>query len=132
MALLVPNNGEVDALKYFLNVSGPENLVLRLFTSDTTPSETDTADTYTEASGYGYSAIALVAANWVVIEGNPTVATHPLQTFTFTGGLGFVYGYYLTRASSGRLAYAERFSDGPYPVVNNGDQVKVTLTVNVD
>ena len=30
------------------------------------------------------------------------------------------------RATSGRIAYAERFSDGPYNIVNNGDQIKIT------
>lgn len=53
MTVLVPNNGEGDALKYILNFASPENLVLRLFTSNTTPAETDTTATYTEATGFG-------------------------------------------------------------------------------
>lgn len=132
MAVLVPNNGEGDALKYILNFASPENLVLRLFTSNTTPAETDTAATYTEATGFGYAAISLTASSWVITEGAPSTAAFPLQTFTFTGGLGAVYGYYLTRASSGRLFFAERFTDGPYQIVNNGDQVKVTLNLTLD
>ena len=67
MALVVVNNGESIALQYLTNKAAtPENLVLRLFTSNTTPAETDTAGTYTEASGSGYAAITLTGASWTV------------------------------------------------------------------
>jgi len=133
MALLVPNNGEGDALQYFVNKAAPENLVLRLFTNNITPAETDTAATYTEASGFGYAAVTLTGASWgAPSEGAPSSIAYAQQTFTFTGALGNVYGYYLTRATSGRIAYAERFSDGPYNIVNNGDQIKITPTITCD
>lgn len=134
MTLLVPNNGEGDALSYFVNKSTPENLVLRLFKSNTTPGETDTAGSYTEADFTGYAAITLTGASWTVTEGAPSNAAYAQQTFTSSAGSQSqnVYGYYLTRASSGRIAYAERFSDGPYTIVNNGDQIKVTPTVTLD
>jgi hypothetical protein len=43
MALLVPNIGEVESLRYLLNSTHqiPRNLILKLFTSNTTPSEGD-------------------------------------------------------------------------------------------
>lgn len=133
MALLVPNNGEGDALQYFVNRATPENLVLRLYTNNVTPGETDVAATYTEASGFGYSAVTLTGASWgAPSEGAPSSIAFAQQTFTFTGALGNVYGYYLTRATSGRIAYAERFSDGPYNIVNNGDQIKITPTITCD
>lgn len=124
--LILPQNGEGDLLAYAVNKSAPQDLVLRLFTNNLTPGNTDTAASYTEAAGNGYAPIALTGANWTVIEGTPSEATYPQQTFTFTGALGDVYGYFLTRATSGKIAWAERFSDGPYNIVNNGDQVKVT------
>jgi hypothetical protein len=37
-----------------------------------------------------------------------------------------VYGYFVVQTTSGILLWAERFSDGPYPIANNGDQIKVT------
>ncbi len=52
------------------------------------------------------------------------------QTFTFTGALGNVYGYYLTRASGGELIYAEIFSNGPYDIQNNGDTITVTPQIS--
>lgn len=133
MALLFPNNGEGDALQYLVNRAAPENLILRLYTSNTTPAETDIAATYTEATGFGYSAVTLTGASWgAPSEGAPSSIAYAQQTFTFTGALGNVYGYYLTRATSGRIAFSERFSDGPYNIVNNGDQIKITPTITCD
>ena len=132
MTLLVPNNGEGDGVSYFVNKTAPENLVLRLYTSNTTPAETDTTATYTEASGFGYASVTLTGASWTVAEGAPTLASFAQQTFTFTGSLGNVYGYHLTRITSGRIAYAERFTDGPYNIVNNGDQIKITPQITLD
>lgn len=126
MALSFPNGGEDIALSYLVNkVATPENLVLRLYTSDTTPAEGDVVGTYTEATGNGYSAITLTGASWTVSGG----ATYAQQTFTFTGALGNVYGYYYTRATSADLVASERFSDGPYNIQNNGDQIKITPTI---
>lgn len=132
MTLLVPNNGEGDAAAAFVNKSTLSDLVLRLFTNNITPAETDTAATYTEAAGNGYGALTLTGASWTVTEGAPTQAAYAQQIFTFTGALGNVYGYFCTRSTGGRIGYAERFSDGPYNIVNNGDQVKVTPQITFD
>lgn len=126
MSLLVPNNGEGDLLAYAVNKSASQDLVLRLYTNNITPAETDTAVTYTEAAANGYAAVQLAGANWTITEGAPSLADYPQQIFIFTGALGNVYGYFLTRLTSGRIAWAERFTDGPYNIVNNGDQIKVT------
>lgn len=135
MALVVPNDGEADMLSYYVNKAAPENLVLRLFTNNLTPGEADTAESYTEAAGGGYSSKTLAGASWTVTPGAPSEAAYPQQTFGFTGplsGNAQVYGYYLTRATSGKIAHAERFSDGPYPIANNGDEVKVTPKITGD
>ena len=67
MALVVVNNGESIALQLITNkLVTPENLILKLYTSNTTPAETDTAATYTEATGFGYGAITLTGASWTV------------------------------------------------------------------
>lgn len=135
MPLVVPNNGEGDALNFFVNKANPTDLILRLYTNNITPAETDVAATYTEASGSGYASVSLTGANWTITEGAPSDAAYAQQTFTFTGALGGggnVYGYYMTRTTSGRIALAERFSDGPYPIANNGDQIKITPKVTAD
>jgi hypothetical protein len=127
MALVFPDVGENIVLEALVNKTAPQNLVLRLYTSNTTPGESDTAGTYTEASGNGYNAITLTGASWGSASGGSIA--YAQQTFTFTGNLGNVYGYYMTQASSGTLVFAERFTDGPYNIVNNGDQIKITPTI---
>lgn len=127
MPIVFPDAGENIVLEALVNKTAPQNLVLRLYTSNTTPGESDTAGTYTEASGSGYSAITLTGASWGSASGGSI--SYAQQTFTFSGALGNVYGYYLTQASSGTLVAAERFTDGPYNIANNGDQIKITPTI---
>ena len=132
MALVVCNGGELIALKALVNHTAQnENLVLKLFKSNTTPAEADVVGTYTEADFTGYAAVTLTGASWVV-TGNPI--TYAKQTFTSTAGSQNqpVYGYYLVRATGGELVYAERFTDGPYTIVNNGDKIEVTPSLGAD
>lgn len=131
MALVVPNQGEEIALAAFLNKTAPQDLTLRLYTNDYTPVEGTTEANVTEASGSGYAAKALTAANWT-IAGDPREASYPEQTFAFTGALGNVYGYYLTQNTSGKLIYAERFTGAPFNVAQNGDEIKVTPKITAD
>ena len=134
MALLLPNNGEGDALAAIVGKTAAENLVLRLYSSNTTPAETDTTATYTEATFTGYAAITLTAASWTVTEGAPSNASYAQQTFTSSAAQATqnIYGYHFTRVTSGRIAWAERFPAGPYPIANNGDNIKVTPTFTLD
>lgn len=131
MALLLPNQGEGIALEALVNKTAPQNLVLRLYKSNTTPGETDTEATYTEADFTGYSAVTLTGSSWTTGTGTVSYAQ---QTFTSSAGSQNqnVYGYYLTQVTSGKLVWAERFSDGPYNIVNNGDEIKVTPTISAD
>jgi hypothetical protein len=139
MALLVPNIGELESLRYLvaqnnhtasLADQSPRNLILKLFTSNTTPAESDVpSDTaYYEPYGIGntnaygfnvttgypfcvdnrtdqtYSSqtgILLNGSRWIINQvGSGTTATYPEQTFTFSGDAGDVYGYYVTRANN--------------------------------
>lgn len=129
MPLLVPNASEATMLEAVLNKTPAEDLVLRLYTNNKTPAETDTAASYTEASGSGYAAKSLAGASWSVAG---STASYAEQTFTFSGALGQVYGYFVTQATSGKLMWAERFSDGPYSIANNGDAVRVTLNISLE
>lgn len=135
MALLVPNNGEGDALEFFVGKANATAPILRLFQNNITPAETDTAATYTEATWTGYAAITLTGASWgAPSEGAPSSIAFAQQTFTSSAGSQNQsnYGYYMTRTTSGRIMLAERFSDGPYVIVNLGDEIKVTPTITAD
>lgn len=126
MAAVIVNRGKAQALTSFTGVA----MTLRLYSNNQTPSDAQTAANYTEVTGSGYSAIAL--GSWIVNEADPATASHAKQTFTFTGAAGNVYGYYVTRNSDGALMFAERFSDGPYNIVNNGDSIGVTPNLSAD
>ena len=130
MALVVCDGGELIALKALVNNAAQStNLTLKLFKSNTTPGNTDTAGTYTEADFTGYSAATLTGASWVV-TGNPV--TYAKQTFTSSAGSQNqnVYGYFIVAGAA--LIYAERFTDGPYNIANDGDKIEVTPSLGAD
>lgn len=126
MAGVVSDVAESVALQLLVGkIVTPEALVLRLFTNDIVPDDGTLVGALTEATGSGYAAITLTGAKWLVSSRDPTVITYDQQTFSFTGALGNVVGYYLTRASSGDLIAAERFSDGPYNIGAVGDTILI-------
>jgi hypothetical protein len=135
MAILVPNVGEVVALSNFLNISAPEELVVRLYSSNTTPIEAHTDSDYTEVTGGDYTPIQLNPVNWVLTPDNPSEASYPQITFAFTGAIGGggnVYGYFVTQEISGTLLWAEKFVNGPYPIANDGDEIRIAITITLD
>lgn len=127
MTLVVPNVGENLMLAHALNKTAPEDLTLKLYKSNTTPGETDTASTYTEADFTGYSSVSLTGTNWTITNGNPTSAAYSQQTFQSSANQTpqTIYGYFVVGASSGTLYWAERFSSSQV-IQNNNDTIKVT------
>ncbi len=134
MTLVVPNAGEELALKNFLNHTAPQNQKLKLFKSNTTPAETDTAGSYTESTFTGYAEAALTGTSWVVTPGAPSSAAYAQQTFTSSADQSAenAYGYYVVQATSGILMWAERFTGAPYAIQNNGDNIKITPAITAD
>jgi len=134
MTLLVPQVGEEKFLRHALNTTAPENQTLKLFATNITPAETDTAGTYTEAAGGGYAAIGLTGANWGYAGPSPTTATYNAQqVFTFTGPLTTnptIYGYFVVEATSGVLLWVEQST--PFTPATNGDQYKITPKITGD
>ena len=132
MALLVPDVGENLVLEMIVNKTAAQNLVLKLFQSNTTPAEGDTAGTYTEATFSGYSAATLTGASWGAASGGSIA--YAQQTFTHNGGgvSNSIYGYYITQSVSGTLFLAERDGSGPFTLVNTGDNIKITPTITAE
>lgn len=130
MALLVPDTGEVLMLKNIVGFVSANNLVLKLYKNDKTPAEGDDASLYAEATFTGYANTTLTGTSWVVGSNTSgySNAQYAIQTFTSSAAQtsNNIYGYYLTSGPGGQLVWAERFSDGPYPISNNGDAIKVT------
>ena len=132
MSLLVPNVGEVELLSRLLNKSATGDVILRLFTNDKTPAETDVVGDYTEASATGYAAKTLTGSSWTVASdgGGTTEGSYAQQSFDFTAAVT-CYGYYVTNAAGAILLWAERFSDGPYTIPSGGGSVRVTPKIQL-
>ena len=134
MTLLVPNVGENIALAYLVGkTTTVRDLIYRLFATNVTPAETDTAGSYTEAAGGGYANKTLTGASWTITNGAPTSAAYAQQTWTFTGALttnGTVFGYYVTRVTDADLVLAETFTS--FTPANNGDQILLTPQITCD
>lgn len=135
MALVVPNASEVIMLQYILNIDAPENISIRLYANNVIPNENSTVATFTEvANGLGYTTggISLTPGSWSIIAGNPSEAEHTEVTWTFSGAAGNVFGYYVTRDGGGELMWAERFSNGPFDITTNGDEIKITPRLTLE
>ena len=133
MAMVFQDVGCDEVLKVMFNndrPAGGNNFTMKLFATNVTPAQTDTAGTYTEASGGGYAAKTLTNGSFTVTVGNdPSDASYAQQTFTFTGPLttnGTIYGVYIVDAD-GVLICSEAFS--PYTPTLNGDAYKPTLVI---
>lgn len=130
MTIMVQDVGSACFLKtYFNNTrpSGGNNLTLKLFCNNITPSQTDTAGTYTEAAGGGYAAKTLTNGSWTINPtDHPKDATYAQQTWSFTGPLttnGTIYGIYIVDAD-GVLIYSEALT--PYTPTTSTDTYKYT------
>ncbi len=128
MALVVPDVGECIMLDSIFKTTTPEAQTLRLYSSDTSPAEGDTAATYTQATISGYAAIALTRATWAAATTSAGTSSNSYaqQTFSFTG-TGTIVGYYVIRTTATDLMFAERIFSTPGQTFNNLDTLKVTL-----
>jgi hypothetical protein len=132
MAIVFTNSGELIALKNLLNNLPPETLELRLYSNNKVPAKTDVTGDYTQVTGFGYAAVTLDPNDFVYTPGDPSTAAFPQITFTFTGAAGSIYGYYVVQATSGQLMFANRFANAPITVINNGDEIRITLTLSLN
>ena len=131
MALLAPNEGEVQMLGIAINNVANENLLLKLFVTNVTPAETDTSASYTEMSADGYAAKTLTKGSWTVANvGGVTTASYAEQTFTMTAATA-CYGYYIVGATSGKVYWAENFGSN-YAIPSGGGSIKITPKVTLE
>ena len=156
MALLVPNIGELESLRYLLNATHeiPRNLVLKLFTSNTTPAEGDVPsqtayyEPYADGNTLGYGTASntgypLVVNNrsdqdytnnyGILLNGNRwaiSTAGDPIASGTGTGSAG---AYTISVASvTGTISVGNLVSGtgiGSGAKVSRVDGATVVLTV---
>lgn len=130
MAGIYVDQEEETCLKWRVNFDGTgTNLTLHLYSNNKTPADADTEASYTEATFTGYAAKTLTGSSFVITGGAPSTAVYAKQTFTSSAdqAIQYCYGYFLKRGT--KLVGAERFSDGPYAIVNNLDYIDVTPTL---
>lgn len=133
MSLVVPQQGEIDALAAFISAV-LNGVKLRLFSSNLTigPSTTLSALLAAEATFTGYTSNTLTAWSTPTIDMTgraATVCTQPSFTGTASGGTGSLYGYFYTSSAGTKLYGAESFASGPisYPQ-NQAFQFDTTYT----
>ena len=129
MALNVPVCGEFRMLNFILNTGSytNEHPMMRLFVNSWSPADNDQVTSYTELGAIGgYTAKVLSGGSWAVASGNPSQASFAEQTWTFTASVGNIFGYHMVHSQALQLLWSERFTGGPYNIVNSGDQIKVT------
>lgn len=133
MTLVAPQDGEMTALKAWLNNTAGQDQTLKLYKSNTTPANTDTAATYTESTFTGYSSKSLTGASWTFTAGNPSHADFAQQTFTSSANQTAenAYGYLVIQTTSGKIMWAERFTGAPYVIQNLNDAIQVTPVVTM-
>lgn len=116
MALLVPDVGEVILLGNLLAGGTLENMTLKLFKTNVTPAESDTASSYTVADFTSYANKTLTRSvnngvTWGTVgtSGGTTSSTYVAQSWT-AGSTQTIYGYYVVGATSTVLLWAEAFA----------------------
>jgi len=120
MPLVLLNQGEAFILQALANA----NLTLHLFTNNIMPQEDDVSGMYDEPVGGGYAHKTLLAGDWIITEGGPSVMAHPRQDFIFSGipVPATIYGYFVR--AGGLVLWAERGA-APFTVQQATDEYRV-------
>lgn len=138
MALVVPDLSDLIMLSLILKQTTTyvqRDQTLKLFQNNITPGDGDVTGTYTEATFTGYASVPITGTSWTIsTTSHVTTAAYAQQTFSSTANqtAQSIYGYYVISQTDGNLYWAERFTNGPYVIANNGDQIKVTLQITLE
>lgn len=133
MTLLCPDVGEVILLRRIL-YEAPTDLTLKLYRTDVTPAEGDTAGSYTVANFTDYVDKTLTASQtggtWTApaTSGGTTSASYAQQSWTCGASGNTIYGYYIVN-SGGTLVIAEKFAAARTLV--SSDELRVTPRVEL-
>jgi hypothetical protein len=122
MSIIITNIAKQKFLENFFSV---ENLTLKLFSNDVTPSSTDDSDSFEEFSGGNYSSVELNSSEWNITSSD---VFYPQINWSFENVSGNIYGYYIVDENDS-VIFAERFPNAPYAVSNSGDEIAVSLNL---
>lgn len=136
MAEIFPDEGLDWIMNQWLhNVAAPEDMELRLFSSQSATtvitSAQGTAD-ITECAWTNYASQTLGSATWgaQAAGSGGRKSTYPQVTFPTCGATGgTANGFYITNSVGGTCVCAANFDDTTAVVLQSGDIIKVTPTV---
>jgi hypothetical protein len=128
MSVVIVDQGEV----MFLTLLTSVDYYLRLFTNDVSAlsasaREALTETSFSEPTFAGYAAATLTGGLWSASAGAPSFATYAKQGFVSSASQPGqdVHGYYVTRVSTGALAWFEEFTA---PVTISGADQFIEVT----
>lgn len=128
MSLVCPDVGEVELLDKMLKdaLSVDEDYTLKLFKTNVTPAESDTAGSYTVADFTNYVNKTLTRTGWAGAStaGGTTSTTFAQQSWTCGASGNTVYGYWVIGVTSTVVLWAEAFATAR--VLASGDTLNLT------
>ncbi len=114
--------------------SSAKDLVLHLYCTNVTPTDTMTPASFTECTGGNYAPITLTNGSWTCTTGTPSSCSYAAQTFTFSGALttnGTIYGYYITDKAPTPNEIAAELFGSTFTPANSGDNEVVTPKISL-
>jgi len=137
MPFILGDTGATQIGKSYFRKQNPvagNNLRLRLFANNHTPTDDDLVSDYTEAVGGGYLEKTLLPENFTVskVNGIVQVAYNAPQSFVFTGPLttnSDIYGAYLVD-DDGEYIGAE-LAPATYTPTVNGSMYAVNVVIQI-
>jgi len=131
--IYLANVSEARMLALIFGLAAQESLVARLYSDNHADSPADTAASFLEMSGHGYTPVLVPPLDWTITPGDPSVAEAPEVQWPFSaiGPPAPVYGVFFTWQTSGILAFQERLGGGPFMVSSAGDLLAYTPRVTL-
>lgn len=125
----LPFTGEELLMNYITGNATVDNFVAHLYSNARTPSKDDTVAEYTEVASGGYAEEEITPGDWTVDYSSGTTTMEATVTFTFTGAVAQIYGFYITNNARTVLFHAEEFSDAPVSIGGGGGTEDVTISI---
>ena len=133
MALVVPDEGEIELLKKLLkNTADTEDYLLRLYQNNYTPSGATVIADFTEANFTNYAEKTVARNDWATPTtnlSNKAESSVTVQSWTCGTVGNTIYGYYVICSVSGKVLWAEKFASTR--IIADSDILNVTPKFNL-
>lgn len=158
MSFIISDIGEQHLLKLIIGNIRPTKLILNLYSNDVNLDNKNFiapdfifGNQLSDGSfvDNGYSSVELDGSNWTISyenDGSTSAVYNTSLSFVFTNGLvNAIHGYFISVStnpafdyvepyilpSSGTILWAEKFSNGPYTILNSGSSINITPKIKL-